>query len=87
MKAIRDNVLVKPFESDSVTAGGLYVPDSCKEISNKCTIVSVGEGTPKKPMRLKEGQIGYRVRDWGCEVLIDGELHYLMNQDAIIAWE
>lgn len=87
MKAIRDNVLIKPFESDNMTAGGLFVPDSCKQISNKGTVISVGKGTPKKPMRLKEGETVYRVKDWGCEVLIDGQLHFLMNQDAVIAWE
>jgi len=36
-------------------------------------------------MLLKEGQTGFRVQDWGQEVLIDGELHFLMEQSAIIA--
>lgn len=87
MRAINENVLLKPFESDNISAGGIFVPDSCKKVSNKCQVISVGNGTKKKPMKVKEGSTVYRVKDWGCEVIIDGQIHYLMNQDAIIAWE
>lgn len=85
IQPIRDNVLVKPFESSSVSEGGIVVPDSAKTISNKVTIISVGNGTIGKPMKLKPGMIGHRVKDWGLEVMVDGELHLLMNQEAIIA--
>ena len=36
-------------------------------------------------MKLKEGDVGYRVKDWGQDILIDGQLHYIMDMDAIIA--
>lgn len=85
MKPIKENILVKPFESDDVSDGGILVPGSFKKPSNKVLVVEVGQGTKKKPMNLKPGDIGYRVKDWGLEVLISGELHYIMNQDAIIA--
>lgn len=82
---IRNQVLVKPYPSDAVTEGGLIVPDSVKKPSNKVKIIKVGGGTKEKPMRLKEGQTAYRVRDWGCDVDVDGELHFLMDSDAILA--
>lgn len=85
MKPIKNNVLVKPFKEDEITESGLFIPESARGFSNKGLIVAVGDGTKDKPMTLKEGQVGYRVKDWGIEVLVDGELHYLMNQDAIIA--
>ena len=53
--------------------------------SNRVKIVSVGNGSKEKPMLLKEGQIGFRVKDWGEPILIDGEKHYLMTQQSIIA--
>lgn len=85
MKPIRENILVKPCESDSISEGGIFVPENCRAISNKGVIVAVGNGAKNKPMKVKVGQTAFRVKDWGQEVLIDGELHYLMNQDAIIA--
>jgi hypothetical protein len=38
-------------------------------------------------MNLKAGQVGYRVKDWGTLVEIDGVKHYLMDNSAIIAIE
>jgi len=85
IKPIRDNILVKTFESDNISEGGIYVPDSAKTISNKVEVIAVGNGVKNKPMKLKIGDIGYRVKDHGTEIIIDGEKHYLMNQDAILA--
>lgn len=85
MIPVRQNVLVKPYPSSEVSTGGIFVPDTAKTPSNKVHIVAVGTGTPNKPMKLKAGQTGYRVKDWGDSFLIDGELHYLMEQSAIIA--
>jgi co-chaperonin GroES (HSP10) len=85
MKPVRDNVLVRPCASDETTEGGIFIPESCRKPSNKVMIVEVGGGTSKKPMRLQKGATGFRVKDWGEEIIIDGERHFLMSQDAIIA--
>lgn len=78
-------MLVKPFPSEEVTAGGIFVPESAREVSNKVLVVSVGNGTKEKPMTFKKGDIGYRVKDWGTEVMVDGELHFLLDSDSILA--
>lgn len=85
MKPVLDNVLVKPFPPNEFTEGGLIVPDSVKKPSNKVLIVEVGNGTVRHPMKLKKGDVGYRVKGWGQEIEINGELHFIMNQAAIIA--
>ncbi len=85
IQPIRNQVLVKPFPSDEISEGGIYVPDSVKKPSNKVTIIKTGNGTKEKPMRLKSGDVGHRVKDWGLEMLIEGELYYVMDSDAIIA--
>lgn len=87
MKPIRNYVLVKPFPADEISEGGIFVPESARQESNKVHIVAVGNGTVKKPMNLKSGQTGFRVKDWGIPVEIDGETHYLMDNSAIIAIE
>lgn len=85
MIPIRTNVLVKPYPPDDISEGGIFVPDSAKEPSNKVLVVEVGAGTKQKPMQLKKGQTGFRVKQWGEPILIDGELHFIMEQSAIIA--
>jgi chaperonin GroES len=85
IQPIRNNVLVKCFAGDSISEGGIIVPDAFKKDSNKVEIVAVGNGTKKKPMRLKKGDIGYRVKDWGTEVIDNGQKYYLMDDSAIIA--
>jgi chaperonin GroES len=85
IQPIRNNVLVKCFEGDNVSKGGIIVPDAYKKESNKVEVVAVGNGSTKKPMRLKEGDIGYRVKDWGTEIIEDGQKYYLMDESAIIA--
>ena len=85
MTPIRNNVIVKPFPSDEMSEGGLLIPESARKISNKVKVVAVGKGTKARPMTLLEGQTAFRVRDWGVEILIDGELHFIMEQSAIIA--
>lgn len=87
MNVTGDNILFKPFPPLEKTEGGLFVPDSCKEENNKGTIVAVGRGTVKKPMRLKVGDVGFRVKEWGEPLQKDGETFYIMSQDAILALE
>lgn len=87
MQPIKNNVLFKPFPSNEVSSTGLIIPENIREINNKGTVVKVGNGTAARPMRLKEGMIGYRVKDWGTEIIIDNELYFLMDEQAILSTE
>lgn len=85
MIPIRNNILVKCCPSDEMSTGGIIVPQSYREDSNKVEIVAVGNGTKDKPMKLKKGQTGHRVKSWGTELIIEGEKYFLMDADSIIA--
>lgn len=85
MQPVRNNILVRPFESEDISEGGIIVPDSCKKPSNRVEVVAVGNGTKTTPMKRKVGEIGYRVKDHGTELIIDGVRHFLMDQSWIIA--
>lgn len=85
IRPVRNKILFKPFMEDSVTKGGILIPDSFRTESDKGEIVAVGNGTKNKPMKLKAGDIGYRVKEWGELLEIDGEKHYIMEDDAILA--
>lgn len=87
MIPIRTQILVKPFPSDQVSEFGIILPDSARKTSNKVKVIAVGNGTKDRPMKLQPGDVGYRVQSWGLEIMIDGELHVVMDQDAILAKE
>ena len=87
MQPIRSNVLAKPYPPDTLSEGGIFVPESARSESNKMLIIAVGNGTKDRPMKFKEGQTIYRVKNWGTPVDIEGERHYLMDQDSILAVE
>ena len=85
MTPIRNQILFKPDPPDAVTESGLIIPESARKVSNKGTIVKVGNGTAARPMKFREGQRGIRVQDWGTDVIVDGELHFFMDMDSILA--
>jgi co-chaperonin GroES (HSP10) len=85
IQPIRNNVLVECIDIGNVTEGGIVVPDSVKKDSNKVRIVAVGNGTPKRPMKLKPGMVGHRVKDWGEEIWDGDKKYFLMDDKAIIA--
>ena len=85
IKPIRENILVKPYPSDEKSDGGIIVSEAHRAISNKMKVIAVGNGTKKEPMRFKEGDTVFRVKDSGDEILIDGEKHFLVKQSYLIA--
>lgn len=85
IKPIRNQVLVKAFKEDEVSAAGIIVPESYRKHGCRVEIIDVGNGTKNRPMKLKKGEIGFRVKDWGVPVEDNGELYYLMDDKAILA--
>ena len=87
VKPIRNQVLVRAFKGDEVSAAGIIVPDSYRKDGCKVEIIDVGNGTKKRPMRLKKGQIGFRIKDWGVPIEDNGDKYYLMEDVTILATE
>jgi chaperonin GroES len=87
MQPVRNIILTKPFPPDEISEGGIFVPESARQESNKMRVIAVGNGTKERKMIFNPGDIVYRVKDWGTPVDIDGERYYLMDQNGIIAKE
>jgi len=92
MKPNKNQILVKPFPSEEESEGGIFIPESVREVSNKMQVVEVGEGTKKTPMYFKKGQVVHKVKSngettWCHEFIINGEKHYLIGQDAVLSIE
>ncbi len=85
IQPIRNNVLVKPFMNEEKTEGGLIVPEAFRGESDRVEVIAVGQGTSKRKMTLSVGEIGYRVKGWGEQVIDNGTNYYIMDCSAIIA--
>lgn len=85
IKPIRNQILIKLFPGDDLSAGGIVVAESFRAESNKGKVVAVGQGSKDRPMQFKEGDIVYRVQGHGEPVEIGGERHYMMDQNTILA--
>lgn len=85
MIPIKDNVLVKPFKSDEISSGGIIVSEAHREISNKVEVIAVGNGTKLLPMKWKAGDVAFRIKDCGDEVIIKGEKYFLVKSNWLIA--
>ena len=85
IQPIREHVLIKPYASDTISAGGILLSEAHKEISNKVKVIAVGKGTKDKPMKFTPGETVFRVKDVGDEILIDGERHFIVKQTWLLA--
>lgn len=86
MRAILNQVILKPCEAKKVTEGGIILSEAHIQRSNKAVVVSAGNGTKKRPMIWEKGQTVYHVKGHGTEIEKDGEKFYIMDMDAIIAY-
>ncbi len=87
IQPIRNNILVKSLKSDIISKGGIILSEAHAKDSNKVEVVAVGNGMPNRPMKLKAGDIAYRVMDWGTPIEENGQRFYIMDASAIIATE
>jgi chaperonin GroES len=82
LQPMHGRVLVKPFEGEQKTAGGIYIPDTAKETLQEGEIIAVAEDA------TDEVAVGDRViykEFGGTEVRVDGEEYILFTEDDLLA--
>jgi chaperonin GroES len=90
IRPLADRVLVERLEADSVTAGGIVLPESAKEKPQKGKVVSVGsgkaleDGTVKK-MQVKKGNIVLFTSYAGTDVKVNDKEYLIMDESSILA--
>ncbi|GAA5534423.1 co-chaperone GroES [Deinococcus metallilatus] len=91
LKPLGDRVLVEIIEdTEQKTAGGLYVPDTAKEKSQRGKVIAVGNGKlldngTRVPLDVKEGDTVYFAKYGGTEVSLDGKNYSLLNERDVLA--
>jgi chaperonin GroES len=90
LRPLHDRVIVRRIsESDSKTAGGLFIPDTAREKPQEGEVVAVGKGKLLENGTRVEPDVkaGDRVlfgKYGGTEVKLDGEELLIMREDEIL---
>lgn len=89
-RPIRDRILVKPEDTDNVTASGIVIPDNAAEKPFKGKVLAVGTGKVTEdgnivPLVIKEGDTVLYGKYAGQTVKIDDVEHLIMKEDDIMA--
>ena len=90
IRPLADKVLVERLEADSVTSGGIVLPESAKEKPQRGKVVSVGEGKllddgSRGKMGVKKGDEVLFTSYAGTDVKIDGKEYLIMDESSIMA--
>lgn len=91
LKPLGDRVLVEIIEeTEQKTAGGLYVPDTAKEKSQRGKVIAVGNGKlldngTRVALDVNEGDTVYFAKYGGTEVTLDGKNYSILSERDILA--
>ena len=89
VKPLEDRVLVKPIETESKTASGIYLPETAKEKPVRGKIVSIGPG--KRLDNGKRAHLSVKVGDTvvygkyaGTEIEINGDKCMIVRESELL---
>lgn len=82
-----DRVLVRPAEQESVTSGGIIIPDNVEEKPREGVVVSLGTRKGKgkeKYFEVKPGMTIMFGKYAGSEIQLEDQSFLIMRQEEII---
>ena len=90
IRPLADKVIVQRLEAESVTSGGIVLPESAKEKPQKGKVVSVGKGKilkdgTRSKMQVKKDDLVLFTSYAGSEVKLDGKEYLIMDESDIMA--
>lgn len=88
-KPIADRVIIQPNDTNEITPGGIYIPETAKEKSQLGKVVAVGAGRidngTKIPMDCVVGDTVLYGKYSGTEIVIDDVTYLIMKENEILA--
>ena len=85
-----DRIIVKRVEAQTVSAGGIHIPENVTEKSTRGRVLAVGPGRvlpsgTRVPVGVSVGDLVLFGRKAGTEVKLDGEDVVFMREDDVFA--
>ncbi|MCO4763068.1 MAG: co-chaperone GroES [Myxococcales bacterium] len=90
LKPLFDRIIVQRMDEESVTSGGIFLPDAAKEKRNEGKVIAVGEGKvfddgTVVPLELQGGETVLFGKYAGSEIDLEGETFLVMREDEVLA--
>ena len=90
IRPLHDRIIVKRWEEEKTSPGGIVIPDSAAEKPVKGEVVAVGNGKilESGEVRALDLKVGDKIlfgKYSGTEVKVDGEELVVMREDDIMA--
>jgi len=90
LKPLGDKVIIEPLTEETKTKGGILLPDSAKEESQKGKVVAIGSGKyvdgKRVPLEVKVGDLVWFKKQYGAEgIKIEDKEYYVLEADDILA--
>lgn len=89
IRPLHDRLIVKRFEEEERTKGGIIIPDNAKEKPQEGEVIAVGSGKvledgKKAPLEVKKGDRVLFGKYAGTEIKIDGNEYLMMREEDIL---
>ena len=90
IRPLGDKVLVKRIEAESMTAGGIVLPETAKEKPKRGRVQAVGDGKlldtgERSKLQVKKNDEVIFGSYAGTEIKIDGEEYLILDESDILA--
>ena len=90
LKPLSDRVVVRRVDTESVTAGGIFIPDAATEKADQGTVLAVGPGKRNEQGELVALDVAVNDRVLfgkfaGQTVKVEGEELLILKEDDILA--
>ena len=86
----RDRIIVRVVDADTVSSGGIVIPDAAKEKPSRGKVLSVGSGRLTDagtviPMEVKQEDTVLFGQYAGQKIKVDGQELLILKEDDVIA--
>lgn len=90
LRPLHDRLIVERIEEESMSAGGIYIPDNAKEKPARGTVLAVGSGKvldngQVSALAVKVGDKVLFGKYAGSEVKVEGAEYLVMREDDVMA--
>lgn len=90
IRPLHDRLIVKRFEEEEKTSGGIIIPDNAKEKPQQGEVIAVGKGKILEdkgtvlPMEVKVGDRILFGKYSGSEIKINGEEYLILREEDVL---
>jgi chaperonin GroES len=90
IRPLGNKILVQRLEAETLSKGGILIPDNAKEKPTQAIVLAVGAGRvledgTVRPLDVKKGNKVLFGKYNGTEVELDGEKLLILSEDDILA--